>query len=321
MIPRDTLPNLLIAGVPKAGTTALFEYLAQHPEICPSREKEPGFFIHLRDGLAPRMSLAEYVDLFADCPREVTYRMEATARYFFGGGRLIEGILATLPDPHVIVSLREPVERLWSAYWSQTYSRRMQAGEIRNGLDPDLDSFLARCEAVSRSLVEPTRGHPDWVAMRLFQGGLYADWLRDWLGAFGPRLRVVFFDDIRSDPAGLTRNLLTWLELDSRIPLDVGVRNRTVSPRSEALHRIAQLVRRTARLRTRAPRLDATLTRLYERLNTTPGARRALDEHTRQRIHGLYAESNREVARTLREHGYTSLPTWLHSTHDRAQTG
>lgn len=311
MTGRDGLPNLLIAGVPKAGTTSLFEYLAQHPDVCPSREKEPGYFMHLRDGVAPRMSLDEYVALFAGCQRDVAYRMEATARYFFGGRRLIDGILATLPDPFVVVSLREPVQRLWSAYWSQTYSRHLHTGELRHGLDPDLDSFLSRCEAVSHGLVEPARGDPDWVALRLFQGGLYATWLGDWLDAFGPRLRVVYFDDVRSDPAGVTRDLLAWLGLDSRVPLDVTARNRTVSPRSHALHRAAQVIRRATGLRARAPRLDAALTRLYEQVNTTRGARQPLDERTRRRIHALYADSNRTVARTLRDHGYRALPGWL----------
>ena len=37
-------PNLFVAGVPKAGTTSLFHYLALHPDIFPSNRKEPGFF-------------------------------------------------------------------------------------------------------------------------------------------------------------------------------------------------------------------------------------------------------------------------------------
>ena len=44
------LPNLVIAGVPKAGTTSLFNYLAQHPDICPSDVKETRYFEPLRYG-------------------------------------------------------------------------------------------------------------------------------------------------------------------------------------------------------------------------------------------------------------------------------
>jgi hypothetical protein len=45
-----TLPNLLLAGVPKAGTTSLFRYLEQHPDICSSSDKEIGYFNPLRHG-------------------------------------------------------------------------------------------------------------------------------------------------------------------------------------------------------------------------------------------------------------------------------
>lgn len=315
---REHLPNLLIAGVPKAGTTSLFAYLAQHPAICAASEKEPGYFMHLRDGVAPRMSIEEYAALF-DCPAHVRYRMEATARYVFGGRALIEAVERTLPESRVILSLREPVERLWSAYWSQSYSRRLQDNALRDGLDPEFDSFLARCEAVRDGLVEPSRGDPDWVALRLFQGGHYADWLEAWLDAFGPRLRVVFFDDLRADAEGVTRELLAWLDLDAGVPIDVSVRNRTVSPRSHRMHAAAAFVRRVTSLRTRAPRLDAILTRMYERVNTTRGAPRPLDPETRQRMRRLYEDSNSAVARLLIARGYAQLPGWLRPAEESAE--
>ena len=52
------LPNLFLAGFPKAGTTSLFSWLAAHPEVCGARPKEPGHFLPLRsiygalDGMA-----------------------------------------------------------------------------------------------------------------------------------------------------------------------------------------------------------------------------------------------------------------------------
>lgn len=305
------LPNLVIAGVPKAGTTSLFDYLAQHPQVCPSTEKEPGFFMHLRDGMAPRMSLEEYAALFAGCAGDERYRLEATVRYFFGGQPLIDALRATLPDPRIVICLREPVERLWSAYWSQTYSRRFQNNPLRDSLDPQFESFLTRCEAVQAGRAEPQRGDHDWVALRLFQGGQYAQWLEQWLDAFGPHLQVVFFDDLRADAEAVTRGLLGWLDLDPDVPLDMTIRNRTVTPRSSSLHAVAQVVRRATRLRTRAPRLNAALTRLYERVNTTRGAPRVLDAGTRERMAALYEASNRQVARTLGERGYADLPGWL----------
>src|SRR5688500_8554449 len=64
-VPHDVrmrLPNLIIAGVPKGGTTSLFRYLAQHPDICAARNKELRYFDAVRYGepVAPLSSYAEH---------------------------------------------------------------------------------------------------------------------------------------------------------------------------------------------------------------------------------------------------------------------
>lgn len=305
-----SLPNLVIVGVPKAGTTSLFEYLAQHPAIQGSREKEPGFFMHLRDGTAPRMTMEEYLALFEDVVPPPRHRMEATARYAFGGPPLISALQEVLPDPRCILVIRDPVDRLWSAYWSQSYSRRFQP-TMRTGLDRDWDSFLRRCEAVATGRVDPVRGDPDWVAMRLLHEGRYGDWLQPWFDAFGNRFRVVFFDHLRADPEGTTRGLFRWLDLDASVPVDVRPRNRTVAPRSAAVHAAAQWFRQATGLRRRAPGLNRVLTTVYERVNTTRGAPRSVDGDTQERLHALYRDSNRRLVEILEGQGLKELPDWI----------
>ncbi|MCA1600865.1 MAG: sulfotransferase domain-containing protein, partial [Acidobacteria bacterium] len=115
----DAVANLLLAGVPKAGTTSLFEYLGQHPDICASAYKGPGYFSPLRRGEA-LPSLATYNQNFAHCKGQ-RYAMEATPGYCYGGRRLVEGIERTLDEPNIIISLRDPVDRLWSSYtWQRS---------------------------------------------------------------------------------------------------------------------------------------------------------------------------------------------------------
>ena len=109
----EKLPNLIIAGVNKAGTTSLFSYLTQHPEIGGSSIKEACYFLPVRYGnkVAP---ISEYQALFKDsllCP----VIMEATPGYFYGGYSLANEINKTLPDTKVIILLRDPVTRLLSS--------------------------------------------------------------------------------------------------------------------------------------------------------------------------------------------------------------
>src|SRR5665809_53913 len=110
---RQRLPNLLIAGVSRAGTTSLFRYLGQHPDVCASDVKELRYFTPLRYGDPPG-PVETYAAHFGGCA-DTRYRLEATPGYFYGGRALARGIHEVCPaDSRVVVSLRSPADRCWS---------------------------------------------------------------------------------------------------------------------------------------------------------------------------------------------------------------
>src|SRR3712207_6768036 len=112
--------NLVIAGVPKAGTGSLFTYLAQHPDICGSNVKETGYFNHYdpRRHTGPPPSIETYARHFAHCSGE-RYVLEATPTYSYGGRPVLTAIRTVLGEPRIVIALRDPTERLWSAYTFQ----------------------------------------------------------------------------------------------------------------------------------------------------------------------------------------------------------
>ena len=114
---KGRIADLVIAGVPKAGTGSLFAYLAQHPDICASDEKETGYFNHYNPQrhTGPVPPLEEYARHFAHWKGE-RYALEATPTYSYGGRPVISAIRSVLGQPKIIISLRDPAERLWSAY-------------------------------------------------------------------------------------------------------------------------------------------------------------------------------------------------------------
>lgn len=112
------LPNLLVAGVPKAGTGSLFSYLGQHPDICSSTVKEIGYFTPLRREGGALPSVESYKVHFSHWAGQ-RYAMEATPNYCYGGERLRAGIKDTHGRPRIVISLRDPIDRLWSAYAMQ----------------------------------------------------------------------------------------------------------------------------------------------------------------------------------------------------------
>jgi hypothetical protein len=115
------LPTFLIIGAPKAGTTSLHHYLAQHPKICMSEPKETDFFLRADY----RTALSEYAQCFAhDTTSHV--RGEASPRYTwypFLTDDIPGRIASVVPEAKLIYLVRDPVERAIGFYWEMLTSR------------------------------------------------------------------------------------------------------------------------------------------------------------------------------------------------------
>lgn len=297
------LPNLIVAGVPKAGTGSLFAYLRQHPEICAGDQKEIGYFNYFNpsreQGEPPPVE--DYMRHFAGCGSE-RYALDATPSYSYGGSPVIAAIQRTLPHPRVIITLRDPVDRLWSAY---TFQRTL--GNITDV--NSFNEFLDRCEQRRlQGTVPAPRDHLHGLHI-----GYYADYLGAWLDAFGDDVRVLFTEQMSRDPHGTVAGIFDWLDVDSAVTamMDLLPRNRTQHARSP---RAAKLIfgakRAVDRLGRVHPRIRGPLRRAYERVNTA-ALPEQLDQTTRARAEELYLTSNQASAALLTERGYTVLPSWL----------
>src|SRR5438105_3219492 len=147
---KPALPNFFIVGAGKAGTTSLYRYLGQHPQIYMSRVKEPSYFaseirpenlspvfarhierqsrrLRLREVLTDGKPLRpsgwlisewdDYLRLFQEVRDEKAIG-EATVSYLWS--RTAAGnIAACLPDAKIIMLLRDPAERAFSQYLHQ----------------------------------------------------------------------------------------------------------------------------------------------------------------------------------------------------------
>ncbi|GGF48342.1 hypothetical protein GCM10011519_22930 [Marmoricola endophyticus] len=292
------LPDLVIAGVTKAGTTSLFHYLAQHPDVGVPDVKEVDHYAPLVEGREPP-SLEAYAAHFAGSgDRRVL--LEASPRYFIGGPPLVDRLVADLASPKVLVVLRDPVARMWSSY---TYKR----SKDRLPDDVDLAEFVRRCRSVhERGLVRD----PGHAAYRTLAVGVYADFLPAWLDGLGPDLRVVFADDLR-EPVPLLRSLCEWVGLDPApvAGFDLSARNATFQPRSRALRRAALAV--NERLGSVLP--DGArrgLRRSYQRVNAGALAE-TFDPAVRAELEAFYAPTLPPLREMLVRHGATALPAWL----------
>lgn len=289
------LPNILIAGVPKAGTTSLFAYLVQHPDICGSDEKELAYFNPLRHG-RPLPPVETYEQHFAHCSDQ-RYALEATPSYCYGGQRLINGVKDVLGQPKIIMVLRDPVERLWSQY---TFQRS-------RGNVPGIRSFVEYITACEQR-------RPDAPIGRLGLAiGLYSDYIGLWLDAFRADIKIVFSENLLLDPASVVGDLFRWLDLEDDLTNAINLRsqNVTMHARSPQIARVVYSLKRTGdHLRLFHPAVRDWLRRAYVRVNSGELPER-LDPLLRERVATIYQASNRATAKALAAHGYTDLPPWL----------
>lgn len=294
------LPNLLIAGVKKAGTTSLFDWLGQHPSIAPSDVKATNFFTPLRHG-APVPPVASYAAHFAGAGPE-PYRLESSTTYFYGGRVVAEAISRLLPDPRVLVTLRDPVDRLWSDYHMKV---REHAPAIR-GLS--FHAYVDRCRAAYAE--GDLSRHPGFTG---FARGMYAADAEPWIRTFGERLRFVFIEQWSSDPRTAVGEILRWLELDPTDADALTYRRENLNIRYRSGGAAAasrRLYRAVSRSSPRARQLKPLLRQAHDRINGRPN-HATMGPGIRAELEAAYRPANVQLARLLLARGQRDLPAWL----------
>lgn len=298
-------PNLLVVGVTKGGTTSLFEYLVQHPEVAGSSVKETEFFSPLLYPGATTEPLAVYERYFRGA-RDERYVMEASANYWYGGPRLLAALEDALDHPRYVVSLRDPVDRFWSEF---TY---MQSKAL-------LPHSMAASEFLDRCLEERSAGTDLTPAGRRFRTvstGCYDEHLPAWLDATGDRTRVVFFEHLTEDPARVVSGIVGWLGIGTDVVprFDFGARNPTRDHRNRRLQQVAYRAARPLEAALhRAPRLKRALVRGYEAVNAGDRRSAPVDPAVAGRLAEFFRPHSAALAADLTARGITELPGWLPS--------
>lgn len=225
------LPNVVVAGVNKAGTTSVFRYLAAHPDVCASSVKETCYFLSMRYGedIAP---LAQYSRLFSHCAGE-NIVMEATPGYFFGGADVASVIKSVLGEVKVILVLRDPVARFFSFF-------EFMKSSLLIDKSMDARGYYSACLAMSENDLK-NRDSNKYFGL---EGGCYAKYLPAWQDVFGSNLKIVFFDDLAASPCRVLEDLSAFLGIDPApfSNMRFAQENKTRGFSSKILHTIALML-------------------------------------------------------------------------------
>lgn len=294
-----TAPSyLIIAGTTKAGTTSLFNYLADHPAICASNVKETRFFLEREYPLEAKFRLEggldHYEEFYNQCATR-PIRLEATPDYLYS--RLAPARMAgALADVHLIFVLRDPIDRLVS--W---YRFAKQLGRLDQGAS--FEEFVQRQNL-----------NPDFMSATQYQDamiqGKYSLFLAGYFDRFGPeRIALIQQNGLAQQPQSVLQALCEFAGIDSSPYAEYKFKmfNRTQTMRNVRLHGLYVESIRQARNRVHNKPMVMNVLRkirrilepLYLRLNRNVDSELEMAPATRRFLEEFYQEEPARLARLL----------------------
>lgn len=195
------LPNFIYGGPPKAGSSWIYNLLDAHPQVFVPEGKYLQFFTDFYE-----RGLDWYAKPFAKATAQHIARCDLTTDYLFVP-EAAERLAKHIPDARIFFSLRDPVERDWSAY-----QHLLRTGQIFGSIEQEADRahrLLSTCSAYSDAIE------------------------RSWRLFGKENTHILWFDDIRSEPQAVADSLFDFL----------GVARREISASEGAAKNVARAAR------------------------------------------------------------------------------
>ena len=266
------LPNLIIAGAPKAGSSSLFHWLASHPDVYGAPCKETFFFID-RDSslLKPEANyhlhgLDLYESFFPNCPDDAQIILEATPHYIYQQTAL-DFFAQCESQPHIVFLLRNPAKRVFSSFsFVQNYLNRLDSNltfeEVTDLLLDETGKLAERLD------YEPDSFFSEWLNTQL-PNNRYYDFIAPWMKRFPKeKIHIILFEEMIANPRHTLTNLANNIGINSDFYQDFYFekRTQTVTVKNKFAH--ALLLKLTPYYAS-AGKLRGVLKSLYFKFNST----------------------------------------------------
>lgn len=294
-------PAFFIAGAPRCGTTSLYVYLSANPRLFLTSPKEPRYFCSdLPRPLRQTRSLDAYAELYP--PAEVGVICGEGTPWYLYSRVAVPAILGCNPDAKFIVMLRDPTEMAQSLYLKHVLAGIETAPTLEDAWAAQKAEHLADRGLEAAPI--PSFPYAEVCALGRQLQRLYAQ-------VPPHRVLLVFLDDLARDPAGMIRQVSSFLEVEPVLPSEFTPHNVGRDHRSERLRQGWSRVRQLA--------VYQALKRTANRFNLRPGRwlqERALTAPTRDqdRASPVLAEMRRHFraeVHLLQELTGRSLRHWL----------
>lgn len=290
--------HLIIGGVTRAGTTSLFNYLSDHPEICPATLKETRFFLShdypIHRKYFFEQGIENYLEFFSHCDSGCV-RLEATPDYLFSAGTA-QRIKASLPSVRFIFVLRDPIARLVSWYKFARQNRMILPQTTFVEFMGSQTSYIGSEDSVSAP-----------QHLRALTQGRYSRFMGEYIEAFGSKdILILRTDALSHSPRIVMEQICRFTNIDMTFyrTYQFKVTNESYAVRNTRLHeiqmhggrRLRMLLHNQRRLRRMMRFLWHSVLPVYRRLNVTKSDEFHLLPETRAFLEEYYARDCELVA-------------------------
>lgn len=301
-IPKARMPNFLIIGAARSGTSSLYEYMNQHPDVFFSPNKEPLFFAF--DGekvdfngpgddrqvnIKTVTNLSAYQELFRGVTTEKAIG-EASAAYLYLQ-KAPETIHRYLPKAKLIAVLRNPVDRAYSSF---LYTIRDNREPLRN-----FGEALAQ---------ENARIANNWEHLWHYKNmGFYYQQLSRYYQLFDKsQIKIYLNDDLRKNTADVVHDAFSFLEVDADFQPDFSViYNKGGVPKRKLLNRI--LTRQSRFKSMLRPFMPSVLMKAYTQLKHSNLDKPELEGEVRLALSRIYRDDILKLQDLIEK----DLSSWL----------
>lgn len=280
-------PNFFIVGAPKCGTTALFTYLGEHPDIyIPETsetvesqlggKKELHFFGS--DLGFNRPSIEDYLSYYANANGE--QQLGESSVFYLYSQRAAEEIKAFNPDARIIIMLRNPIDMMYSWYSQLSFWGDETLPTFQAALDAESDRKRGKCQ--------PTQADHPIECFYYREIAKYTHQVKRYFELFGrDRVHVIIFDDFKQNTAIVYQHVTQFLACGEEYEPDFKVINANKTIRNKGLQSFLRHPPKGIRLLTDmlipVP-VRRIVRQTLQRYNTQTGARRALDDDLRNQL-------------------------------------
>jgi len=239
------LPNLVIAGAPKCGTSSLFKWLSDHPHVCGSRVKEAFYLMDKGHPLLKHNSnfhdhgLEGYKTYFKNYDNYSKIILESTTHYMYQKTAL--DVLSRLEiKPQIIFVLRKPSSRIYSSF---QYTKN-NLGNVDKNID--FSQFIRIVKNDSNDSFEYITNifaESAYVLKNDIKYSKYIEYITPWVKLFGKdKIYICLFEDMKRDPLTFTKRISEYIGLDPAFyqKYHFPVMNETLYIKSKVLHRQAR---------------------------------------------------------------------------------